>query len=150
MLIVTYDHLRVEKPVEDEIKVECFSEAFTEKFSSETVKSTPESLNSDTCNQDLDNELDDELDDDNEELTILFCVLAAKPGRGVARVLLVNPVYHGWRRSLRIIGYVQAWSKKYLQKTHNGVKKDCRICMLGEDLWNPRNEEKEAREYFFR
>ena len=55
MLIVTYDHLRVEKPFEDEIKVECFSEAFTEKFSSETVKSTPESLNSDTCNQDLDN-----------------------------------------------------------------------------------------------
>ena len=33
----------------------------------------------------------------------------AKADRGVAGELLVNPVYHEWRGSLKIIGYLQTW-----------------------------------------
>ena len=34
-----------------------------------------------------------------------FSVLAANAGRGVAE-LLVDPVYHGWMKALRLTGYM--------------------------------------------
>lgn len=48
LLFVTYDHLRVENPVEAEIMVEYFPEAFTKKFSSVNTRSNPKMICSET------------------------------------------------------------------------------------------------------
>jgi len=141
MPLTSYMEIKLEKPLVDEIKVECFPEAFTEKFSSENKEADD---NSDFVQS------EDESEDDSEESTIPFCVLAANAGRGAAEQLLVDPVYHGWRRSLRIIGYMQAWAKLYKHETHLVEDKDCRICILSKSVWDPRNEEKYAQNYYFR
>jgi len=39
--------------------------------------------------------------------------LAARAGRGVAG-LLVDPVFHGWIKALRITGYMHGWKTSYL------------------------------------
>ena len=141
MPLTSYNEIKLVKPLEDEIKVECFPEAFTEKFSSENKENAD---SSDTVQS------EDESEDDSEESTIPFCALAANAGRDAAEQLLVNPVYHGWRRSIRIIGYMQAWTKLYRHKTHLTADKDCRICTLSKDAWDPRNEEEYAQRYYFR
>ena len=87
-----YDNLRVEKPVEESIQVECFPESFMKKFS---------------CTEE-DLEETDGVDDGYEE----FSVLAASAGKGIAE-LLVDPVFQGWRRAPRITGYMQGWRTKY-------------------------------------
>ena len=88
------------------------SDAFTEKFSSVNVKSNLETAASDE-------EKDAESDDDTKEMAIPFSVMAAKVGMGVAGELLVDPVYYGWRRALRIVGYLQSWNSTYKHKTHD-------------------------------
>ena len=94
------------------------------------------------------NALDDERDEELETVTdepdgdgSEFCVLAAVAGRGVVE-LLVDPVFQGWRRALRITGYLQGWRIKYCHKKHLIPDESCNICKLGEHRWDPRNEEK--------
>ena len=70
-------------------------------------------------------------------------------GKGVAE-LLVDPVFQGWRRALRITGYMQGWRTKYCHKKHLIPDDKCRVCKLGEHKWDPRNETKKAEDYFFR
>ena len=50
--------------------------------------------------------------DDTEEMTNPFSVLALCVGRGVAGELLVDPVKYGWRRALRIVGYLRSWVRE--------------------------------------
>ena len=56
-------------------------------------------------------------------------------GRGVAE-LLVDPIFHGWRRALRVTGYMQGWSAKDFYRRHLVSIEDCSICKLGEDRWD--------------
>ena len=123
MPLMSYDDLYLEKPVEESVLVECFPESFMKKF---------------TCAGDHeDSEETDEADDGNEE----FSVLAANAGKGIAE-LLVDPVFQGWRRALRITGYMQEWKTKYCHKIHLIPDDECRICKLGQYKWDPRNETK--------
>ena len=117
--------------------MECFPETFMKKF-------THAAEDNET---DHDKELDetDGVDDGSEE----FSVLAANAGKGVAE-LLVDLVFQGWRRALRITGYMQGWRTKYCHKKHLIPDYKCRVCKLGEHKWDPRNETKKAGDYFFR
>ena len=135
MPLTSYEKLTMEKSAEEIVKVECFPESFMEKFSADNKPPVDE--------DDLDTV--DEVDDGSEE----FFALAANAGRGVAE-LLVDPVFEGWRRALRITGYMQGWRTKYCHKKHLEPDKKCNICKLGEHLWDPRNENKKAEDYFFR
>lgn len=82
--------LIVAKPIKAEIMVKCFHEPLTNGFpDTDAVLGNNE-----------------ESKDDTEELKIPFSVLALYMGKGVVRELLVDPVYHGWRRVLRIIDYL--------------------------------------------
>ena len=116
MPLTSYDNLRVEKPVEESIQVECFPESFMKKF---------------TCTEE-DLEETDEVDDGSEE----FSVLAANTGKGIAE-LLVDPVFQGWKRALRITGYMQGWRTKYCHKKHLIPDDECRVCKLGDHRWDP-------------
>ena len=130
MPLQEHAYLRVEKPVIAEIMLECFPEPFTGKLSTTVVDPEPE-------REDLDEVQNDESDDDIEEMTILFSILALRAGKGVARELLVDPVYHGWRRALRIIGYLQSWASIHKHKSHCEIQWDCKIFMFGSSLWDP-------------
>ena len=102
------------------------------KKQDESSYGTHGEMKTEDCNIEPDYVYDDEPydeHDDEEELTILFCVLAAKADRGVAD-FLVHPVFHGWRRSLSIIGYMQTWKKKILYKKHLRLDEGCRFCIL--------------------
>ena len=116
MQLLDQAHLRVEKPVIAEIMVECFPEPG--KFSNAPVE--PESEKEDS-------------DDDTEEMSTPFSVLALCAGKSVARELLVDPVYHGWRGALRIVGYLQSWIRIHKHKTRNGIQWDCK---LDSSLWD--------------
>ena len=63
--------------------------------------------------------------------------------------LLVNPVYHGWMKALRLTGYMQGWRTKYCHNRHLIQDDNCRICQLGEHRWDPRNETEKAEQCFF-
>ena len=132
MPLKSYEMLKLDGTTEELIKGECFPGSFMEKFSEEESKE-----------ENLDEE--DQIDDGTEE----FAVLAAMAGKGVAE-LLVDPVFQGWRRALRITGYMQGWRTKYCHKKHLIPEDDCNLCKLGEDRWDPRNEDKKAEDYFFR
>ena len=132
MPLLEHAHLMVEKPIIAEVMMECFPEPG--KFSKSLVQ---------------DNSGEDVSDDDSEEMTIPFSVLALRAGRGMVEPL-VDPVYHGWRKALRITGYLQSWSSMHKHKDHKEIQWDCKICMLGSSLWDPTIEEKRAQDYFFR
>ena len=131
--------------------MECYPEPFTGKFTTARVEpvSEKEEFGVDP-NDEVDEDPNDDFDDDTEEMTIPFSVLALCYDKGVAGELLVDPVYHGWRRALRIVGYLQSWISIYKHKSHNEVQFDCKICMMGNNLWDPLTEEKRAQNYFFR
>ena len=67
---------------------------------------------------DEDLEETDGVDDGTEE----FSVLAANAGKGIAEQL-VDPVFQGWRRELRVTGYIQGWRTKYCHKKYDDCKK---------------------------
>ena len=135
MPLTSYEMLTLDKSTEEIVKGECFPDSFMEKFSSDRVP--------DDVNEEL--ETVDEIDEGRAE----FSVLAANAGRGVAE-LLVDPVFQGWRRALRITGYMQGWRTKYCHKKHLIPDENCKLCKLGEHQWDPRNEDKKAEDYFFR
>ena len=127
MPLVDHAHLNIGKPTKADIMVECFPEPG--KFSNPVDE--PES------------------DDDTEEMTILFPVLALRVGKGVEE-LLVDPVCHGWRRAIRIVGYLQSCARIHQHRAHREIQWDCKICILGSILWDPVIEEQRAQDYFFR
>jgi len=129
MPLTSYNSLSLDKRMKEKVQIECFPESFLKDLS----------LNS------------QETKDDTDEPPTVdhdFSVLAAKGGRGVAE-LLVDPVYHGWMKALRLTGYMQGWRTKFCHNRHLIPDQDCRICKLGEHRWDPRNETEKAEKYFF-
>ena len=59
-------------------------------------------------------------------------VFALRVARGSAE-LIVDPVFLGWRRTLRVISYVKATSKILTHRKHLIPTSSCEICKLGED-----------------
>ena len=135
MPLTSYEQQKMDKSIEEIVKVECFPDSFMEKFS----------VNREHREDNDEYDTVDSLDDGSEE----FSVLAASAGRGVAE-LLVDPVYQAWRRALRITGYMQGWRTKYWHGWHITMDENCSLCRLGEHRWDPRNEDKKAEDYFFR
>ena len=135
MPLTSYEQLKMDKSIEEIVKIECFPDSFMEQFS----------VNKEHRGDSDEYDTVDDVDDGSEE----FSVLAASAGRGVAE-LLVDPVYQGWRRALRITGYMQGWRTKYCHGRHVTTDKNCSLCRLGEHRWDPRNEDKKTEDYFFR
>ena len=117
MTLTSYEQLKMDKSIEEIVKVECFPDSFMEKFS----------VNREHGGDNDEYDAVDSLDDGYEE----FSVLAASAGRGVAE-LLVDPVYQGWRRALMITGYMQNWRTKYCHRRHITPDENCSLCRLGE------------------
>ena len=64
--------------------------------------------------------------------------------------LLVDPVMHGWTKTLRIINYLLAVPKLLKQKLHLIPDNNCSVCEAGDNPWNPTESEKEAEKSMFR
>ena len=77
MPLTPYSQLRVGKSVEDEVKVECFSEPFIKDIENSTGEITPLQIISDPS---------------------VHTVGCPPPGGRGEVELIVDPVYHGWRR----------------------------------------------------
>ena len=90
MPLMSYEDLKIDKSLEEKVNIECFPDSFLKEFTADD-KDVLEELN-----------VVDEIEDEN----VKFSVLAAKAGRGVAE-LLVDPIFHGWRRAMRITSYLQ-------------------------------------------
>ena len=74
MPLLAYDQLRVEKPIENEVRVKCYDNAMTSEFSQ------------------------------FEENSVLLLNSISSLAAGLARVqvnLVVDPVLHGWTKTLR-------------------------------------------------
>ena len=132
MPLTSYKDLSLDKKMKEKVQVECFPELFLKDLWLDSQ------------------EMKDELDTVDEPPSVDhdFSVLKAKVGRGVAE-LLVDPVYHGWMKALRLTGYMQGWRTKFCHNCHLVPDQDCRICKLGEHRWDPRNETEKAEKYFF-
>lgn len=83
-------------------------------------------------------------------MTIPFSVLVLLMVRGLVSELLVDPIYHECRRSLRITRYLQAWSTKQKHKYHTEIIWESKVCLLRSTQWDPMIEEKKVQDYFFR
>ena len=64
--------------------------------------------------------------------------------------LLVDPVLHGWTRSLRIINYLLAVPKKVKHKSHLILDASCQICETTKTRGEFRTDELNAEKYLFR
>ena len=64
--------------------------------------------------------------------------------------LLVDPVLHGWTRSLRIINYLLAVPKKVKHKSHLIPDASCQICETTKPRGEFRTDELNAEKYLFR
>ena len=83
-----------------------------------------------------------------DEKSSVFSLVA-----GAARVqvnLLVYSVLHGWIRTLRIINYLLALPKRLKHRSHLIPDKSFIICKVGEKLWKPTENEKEAENALFK
>ena len=76
-------------------------------------------------------------------------VFALSVARGSAE-LIVDPVFLGWRRALRVISYVKATSKILNHRKHLISISSCEICKLEEDKWKPNEDETGAEDVLFR
>ena len=129
MPLTPYSQLRVGKPIEDEVKVECFSEPFIKDIENSTGEITPLQIISDPG---------------------VHTVGCSPPGGRGEVELIIDPVYHGWRRSLRILGYVRAIWDRFNHKNHLIPIIECDMCRLGVTVWDPRTNEDAGESYFFR
>ena len=58
--------------------------------------------------------------------------------------ILVDPVLHGWTRTLRIINYPLSVPKKVKHKSHLISDDSCQICETIKTKWEPRTNESHA------
>ena len=68
----------------------------------------------------------------------------------VGSVLIVDPVYYGWLKAIRIINLLLTWRKKANHRTHNGRVEDCYFCVTGKGMWNSLFVPARAENYLFR
>ena len=123
MPLLAYDPFRFENPIEDEVRVECFDDAMTEEFS--------------------------QLDENSVHFSNSLTFLAV----GSARVqvnLVVDPVLHGWTKTLRLINYLLALPKRLKHKLHLIPDKNCQICQAGDLKWDPTVLEENTEKTLFR
>ena len=126
---LSYNQLRVEKTVEDEVKAECYDDAMTSEFSQfeeNTVLLVHNQLMVDKPIEeqvriDITESLIERTGEETENNSIFLAAV------GSARVqvnLLVDPVLHGWTKTLRIINYLLALPKKLKHRFH--LIQECR------------------------
>ena len=212
MPLTGYNDLRIEKPIEDEIKAECCPEPFVSEFSStpskpsnigeelsvqivqekkfnaaneldwlssgfseENLELIEEIINEDKdlinlefsesflfprdiqkmvlnegnpedTNQEIDRDLQkptrsnsttgESIENGDES----FLVAAVASGRGSVE-LLIDPIFWGWSKTLRILGYIFAMKDITQHRSHKEKKANCEICRLGIDKWDPRTNQ---------
>ena len=85
----------------------------------------------------------------NEKDEENFFVAAVAAGRGSVN-LLVDPIFWGWSKALRILGYIFAMKDIVKHKSHTEEKPNCDICRLGKDQWDPRTNQDRNELGFFR
>ena len=85
MPLLAYDQLRVEKPIEDEVRVKFYDKAMTGEFS--------------------------QFDENSIHHSSSQSSLAAGSARGQVN-LEVDPVLHGWTKALRLMNYLLALPKR--------------------------------------
>ena len=123
MPLLAYDKLRVENPIEDEVRVECYDDVMTGEFS--------------------------QFEGNSVHLSNSLSSLAA----GSARVqvnLVVDPVLHGLTKTLRLINYLLALPKGLKHKLHLIPDKNCQICQARDMKWDPTVLEESAEKSLFR
>ena len=72
---------------------------------------------------------------------------------GLARVqvnLPVDPVLHGWTKTLRVIHHLLALPKRLKHKLYLVPDKNCLISEARDNPWNPTESEKEVEKSLFR
>ena len=74
-----------------------------------------------------------------------FAVVVA---RGSAE-LMIDPVFLGWRRSLRVISYLKATKVILMHRNHLIMDPSCIICEKGYSRWEPNEDENRAEKYLF-
>ena len=129
MPLMTYGQLTVPKPVQDLVKSECFEEGFLGEF-------VPRKQGKEEVNK-------DESDMNDKIHVFSSTVIKSKVWYPV------DPLYHGWLRTLRIINYLRAL---YISKKHDShliQDPDCQICSQGR-AWDPRTDENGAEKILFR
>ena len=113
----------VEKPIEAEVRVECYEEAMTGEFSQ------------------------------FEENSVYHSNSLSSFAAGSARVqvnLEVDPVLHGWTKALRLINYLLVLPKRLKHKLHLVPDQNCQICEVGDMKWDPTVIEQDAERSLFR
>ena len=123
MPLLAYDQLRVEKAFEDEVKVDCYDDAMKGEFSQ------------------------------FEENSIHQSNYISSFVAGSARVqvnLEVDPVFHGWTKTLRLKNYLLALPKKLKHKLPLIPKQNCQMCKVGDMKWDPTVLKEDAEKSLFR
>ena len=180
MPLLAYNQLRVEKPIEDEVKVECFGDSHMSEIHETSEKDVlddeerldlEKGINSALLAHNLirvENPIDTEVElvstnpylekpdpAQDSDLPVTTgtsfydpSVFALAAGRGSAE-LIIDPVFLGWRRSLRIISYLKATKKILMHRKHLIQDPSCIICEKGYDKWEPNDDEKGAEKVLF-
>ena len=116
---------------------ECYDEVMTGEFSQfdeEKILMVHDQLQVEKTNQEVEDMVEckntEASHDGNIEASIyLGNSLGSSVGSARVQVnLLVDPVLHGWTRSLRIINYLLAVPKKVKHKSHLIPDDGCQIC----------------------
>ena len=161
MPLLVYDQLRVEQLIEDEVRVECYDDAMTGEFSQleensvllahdqlRVEKPSEDEVRVEYSNNAIMREFS-QVEESSVHLSNSVLFLAA----GLARVqvnLLVDPVLHGWTKTLRLINYLLALPKRLKHKLHLIPDKKCQICDAGDNKWDLTVIEQNAEKSLFR
>ena len=160
MPLLAYDQRRVEKLIEDEVRVECYDNSMTGEFSQfdkssvllahdqlRVEKPSEDEVRVENSNNVLIGEFF-QIEESSVHLSNSVFSLAA----GLARVqvnLLVDPVLHGWSKNLRLINYLLDLPKRLKHKLHLIPEKNCQICDAGDNQWDPTVIQKDAEKSLF-
>ena len=122
-VLLAHDQLRVEKPIEGEVRVENSDSIITGELSQ------------------------------HKDSSVYVSNSAFSLATGSARAevnLPVDPVLHGWTKTLRVINYMLALPKQLKHKLHLVLDKNCLIYEARDNPWNPTESEKEVEKSLFR
>ena len=161
MPLLAYDQLRVEKLIVDEVRAECYDEAMTGEFSQFEDKSVLLAHDQLMVEKPIEGEVKVKYFNSSEKEVLSDCkdssdqipnsVFSLVAGSARVQVnLLADPVLHGWTKTLRIINYLLALPKQLKPKRHLIPDKNCLVCELGDNPWNPTRSEKVAEKSLFR
>jgi len=124
MPLRSYDSLTVSKLEEVLVQEECFSEPFF-------------------VTQIEENHCVDAAFSVHESVNIV------QPGKASLE-LIIDPIYYGWRRTVRLLTIVSCWRKKFLHNKHAQSMDGCYFCSTPRQFWNPSHSSDDAEKYLFR